>query len=645
MAEEQYVNIIAQTFANLGHSTCSMATVMAELSNNHITQESLLDHLHNGGEIGSDIQIPRTMLPEFNKRCMEANIKFQACERDIQSEFVTIMYKGPMSHKVNDIGDFERTTDGTRAELQSDTKRIKAIAAEINTEYIEKSAKEYIQPNPANRKTFENAWVATGLDKDMAILMQEQLADHFVECNIYYDEEKNDYAVEFDAENAKRLTPEHFSSAEMSLREAFIVSNDDSVTEYVEDQKLLNSQLLAKIETGELKGVLYEPKLVVKKDTKELMDARELVIKFNGRYADVSIKDPLHGDYINEQLDLSKENDRLRLYKDMGMMKGKAFVSSKEYEDIEKMHKLNYEEEIDDFELTLIKDDYEKAKFESSIKDFENMAIEKAGSVEAFREEDPNHYAWKEYDKNIAILNHAFGYDEKLYDDKKNFIGLKHHDGVKDKYFTRADLEFTEYMSARTLDPRIAMATEQNAIENEQKEKGKNRDNDVSIQMRIENSDVIVNHVAVLTKNDAEAVESTDKQRFEEIKRKSDERLTHMNVVMGRREDIIGDTHSYDKPVSLSSLTAQEFALKHESYYEKDLDKEYESHMTTTKEEWDYLLDNAEQYDRDLNGDGEIDEADYDPFGGDEEDEDRDEDHDGAQYFDWDDDESFERTR
>lgn len=648
MAEEQYVNIIAQTFANLGHSTCSIAAIVAELNDNPVTQKALLDHIKNGGEIGSDIQVPRTMLPEFSKRCTEAGIDFLACERNIESEFVTIMYKGPIAHRVNDIGDFNRNEDGNRVEIGSDTKRIKAISDEINAEYVTLSSKEYIEFNPGLRHTFEDPYMISNIeDKDLAILIQEQMAENFIESNMYYDEETGTYAVEFESKYNEEIAEGHLAKAQTAAREAFLMYNDDHVMNYAEEQSILNKQLFTKIEAGTIEGVIYEPKLILKPDTKGLIDSREITIKFEDGKARVDIDDPLKGDFIHETLDLSNEDDRLRLYKDLSMMKGKAFVSLEDYEAVDKMRKLDHEANISEFDLDLIKNSYTRAHFEEAVADFEKMAIKECGSVEAFREKNPNHYGFETYDKHMEVMHRVFGWDERLCDKDGNVTGFKHHKGLSERYFTKDDIEFSEYMTARILDPRISDSTESNVAYELQKEKenGKDHTDDISMQMRVADTTVVINHVAVITKNDVESVSTTDRQRFEEIKRKSDDKLSHMKIVCGSRKDIIGDTHSYDKPINPASLTAQEFADKHESYYAQGLDKEYEdAHGFDTSEEAWEQADIWAQNEHAIDSDGIVEEKEYDPFGDDSanEEERDDDDRDYDKFFD--DEEEYERV-
>ena len=594
MAEEQYVSAITKLFENLGHASCSTLAVIASFKD---PDEDLVNHVRNGGELGSDIQIPRKMLPEFNRRCMEANIKFQECDRDAQSEFVTIVYKGAMDHRINDIGDYEKK-DGKRIEIQGDTKRIKEIAMAINNEYIQLSSKDYMQTNPLDRPVIDNAHVISGLDRDCAVLLKEQLASHFVESNLLRDEEKGCWAVEFDGKHLERVGEGHLSIAESAMREAWTLYCDDRVTDYMHKQSKMNQLLIDKIEAGEFEGVIYEPRNILKPDSMGLMDIRDAYVSVKGNKASVHIKDTLSGTYIEETLDLRKDEDKLRLFHDLSIMDGKTFVSEEEFARIQKMHNVNLEEVLTPRELQLVRSEYERASLIREIQDFENTITKKYGGIEAFRKQYPDHEGLKRYDELTRERDHILGYDDPDLN--------MHFDGVIDKYFTKADLEYSEYKRARVMDPRLADSMEPNALQYEP-------DQDIMKEIHIEGTDVNIAHTAIINGRNIDDVSAADRQRLEQMLTKQNDKLAHMKIECGARKEIIGDTHSYDRPVA--SATAQEFAVSSEAYYEQGLDKQFGEfwQAAPSEEEWAMTEGWANEY-----NDPDHDEAEeVDPFGND----------------------------
>ena len=651
MAEERYINDISQVFALSGHGVASMLAALSLLND---PSEAFADHVKNGGEIGTDIHIPRKMLPEFERRCAENHILFMEADKDAQSEFVTIYYLGAKGHERNELGDYVKE-DGTRVEIMSDTSRIKAIANELNEEYIERNSKEYLSIDPNRRVSLKDPCVIAGMDKTTAILAKEQLADHWIESNLLYDDKTDSYAVEFEKEFTIRKTDTHLSPAESAIREAFFLSSDRDVTNYINYQeRSVNPTIIRAVNDPNFAGYIFEPLNMNRRDNMGLMDVRVAEICIKEGIANVYIKDTLKGLEIEERLDLKDERDKLRLFKDMSYMEGKNIISTNSYKTFEgaekafkKMkenHELLLSNDVTPEMAKILRDPYEFAKRKKDYNAFSEMLIKSYSNDEVLKHcnkridrinnENANKEGWvplkyKTIDE-IDIHDRAYLHGDTMLaqSDVKRFLLNEKIVNIYYNTFTKDDIAFSKYMSARTLDPRIANSTEVSLLANDAKEikRGKDREiakekeqrqstMDISSEMRIDNSNIVFSHVAVVTQNNIGTIALNDRERVDSLISKMKEKFDHTKIVMGERKEIIGDLHSYDKPVNYSSLTAQEFNEFHEAYYnhEDNLDN-YFFVINNYNNEIDPIADVV--YDADDYAKGH-DYEEMDPFGND----------------------------
>ena len=135
------VSMGTQTMSALSQTTkITIDAVAALLAKRDLDglDSDLLNWVKDGGTLKSNVVIPRIMLQEFKGRAKEEGVSFETIDTDAQTQWVTIVYKGAKTHKVNQRGELVRIGDeipgGTVVDLNGDEEKIRKIATDINEE-------------------------------------------------------------------------------------------------------------------------------------------------------------------------------------------------------------------------------------------------------------------------------------------------------------------------------------------------------------------------------------------------------------------------------------------------------------------------------------------------------------------------------
>ena len=136
------VSMGTQTMSALSQTTkVTIDAVAALLAKRDLDglDSDLLNWVKDGGTLKSNVVIRRIMLQEFKSRAKEETVSFETIDTDAQTQWVTIVYKGAKTHKVNQRGELVRIGDeipgGTVVDLNGDEEKIRKIATDINEEY------------------------------------------------------------------------------------------------------------------------------------------------------------------------------------------------------------------------------------------------------------------------------------------------------------------------------------------------------------------------------------------------------------------------------------------------------------------------------------------------------------------------------
>ena len=308
------IRIIGGTYALAAETAVSMQAVLQILFEKK-ENDPLVRHLKAGGEIGSDVVIPRKMMKEFEERCKQEHIPFDFLERNRESEFVTVAYRDVREHKINDYGEFDRTDPDHRTVKNSDRAKIKKIEADIMEEYNQNNAKDHAMTAEAFRQRYADETkmpvteIAGLSEREMAVL-QQQFQKDWVD-NTAIQKEDGTYSIFIKTEDKKREKAFIPSKADLSIASAKLMMADPRINRFLQQEEDLNRTLDRAIEDhGEgMEGKVLAENINTDPASMEKFDKRNFVIYFEKEgNVTVSIQ---NGDRLSEtKLNLFNENDQ-----------------------------------------------------------------------------------------------------------------------------------------------------------------------------------------------------------------------------------------------------------------------------------------------------------------------------------------------
>ena len=293
----------------------------------------LLNWVKDGGTLKSNVVIPRIMLQEFKSRAKEETVSFETIDTDAQTEWVTIVYKGAKTHKVNQRGELVRIGDeipgGTVVDLNGDEEKIRKIATDINEKYRNQIRASYEMDSKELRsiiegnKEYNTDFGAIGdLSLSEAKLLQAQMSEHFILNALEYNEEKDIYRVIF--ENEKRELGEFGSSTELAIREAALLSKDEEVAEYIRTENASTKyfrKAIAEKNMNKLNGVtLMEPIDLQAVPGTPQHHSRNFFITFNDNIAHIELEDKKLHQHLVRDIDFTTEAGREEVFSALNEM-------------------------------------------------------------------------------------------------------------------------------------------------------------------------------------------------------------------------------------------------------------------------------------------------------------------------------------
>lgn len=295
----------------------------------------LLNWVKDGGTLKSNVVIPRIMLQEFKSRAKEENVSFETIDTDAQTQWVTIVYKGAKTHKVNQRGELVRIGDeipgGTVVDLNGDEEKIRKIATDINEEYRNQIKASYemdaekletiIKEHEAKKGNTDFGAIGD-LSLSEAKLLQAQMSEHFIRNALEYNEEKDIYRVIF--ENEKRELGEFGSSTELAIREAALLSKDEEVAEYIRTESASTKyfrKAIAEKNMNKLNGVtLMEPIDLQAVPGTPQHHPRNFFITFNDNIAHIELEDKKLHQHLVRDIDFTTEAGREEVFSALNEM-------------------------------------------------------------------------------------------------------------------------------------------------------------------------------------------------------------------------------------------------------------------------------------------------------------------------------------
>lgn len=296
----------------------------------------LLNWVKDGGTLKSNVVVPRIMLQEFKSRAKEENVSFETIDTDAQTQWVTIVYKGAKTHKVNQRGELVRIGDeipgGTVVDLNGDEEKIRKIATDINEKYrnqikasYEMDSKEFetiIKEHEKAKKGNTDFGAIGDLSLGEAKLLQAQMSEHFIRNALEYNEEKDIYRVIF--ENEKRELGEFGSSTELAIREAALLSKDEEVAEYIRTESASTKyfrKAIAENNMNKLNGVtLMEPIDLQAIPGTPQHHPRNFFITFNDNIAHIELEDKKLHQHLVRDIDFTTETGREEVFSALNEM-------------------------------------------------------------------------------------------------------------------------------------------------------------------------------------------------------------------------------------------------------------------------------------------------------------------------------------
>ena len=298
----------------------------------------LLNWVKDGGTLKSNVVIPRIMLQEFKSRAKEETISFETIDTDAQTQWVTIVYKGAKTHKVNQRGELVRIGDeipgGTVVDLNGDEEKIRKIATDINEEYrnqikasYEMDAEELetiIEEHERTKEGNTDFGAIGDLSLSEAKLLQAQMSEHFIRNALEYNEEKDIYRVIFENKERKREIGEFGSSTELAIREAALLSKDEEVAEYIRTENASTKyfrKAIAENNMNKLNGVtLMEPIDLQAIPGTPQHHPRNFFITFNNNIAHIELEDKKLHQHLVRDIDFTTEAGREEVFSALNEM-------------------------------------------------------------------------------------------------------------------------------------------------------------------------------------------------------------------------------------------------------------------------------------------------------------------------------------
>ena len=298
----------------------------------------LLNWVKDGGTLKSNVVIPRIMLQEFKSRAKEETISFETIDTDAQTQWVTIVYQGAKTHKVNQRGELVRIGDeipgGTVVDLNGDEEKIRKIATEINEEYRNQIKASYemdaekletiIEEHERVKKGNTDFGAIGDLSLSEAKLLQAQMSEHFIRNALEYNEEKDIYRVIFENKERKKVLGEFGSSTELAIREAALLSKDEEVAEYIRTESASTKyfrKAIAENNMNKLNGVtLMEPIDLQAVPGTPQHHSRNFFITFNDNIAHIELEDKKLRQHLVRDIDFTTEAGREEVFSALNEM-------------------------------------------------------------------------------------------------------------------------------------------------------------------------------------------------------------------------------------------------------------------------------------------------------------------------------------
>lgn len=333
------VSLGTQTMSALSQTTkVTIDAVAALLAKRDLDglDSDLLNWVKDGGTLKSNVVIPRIMLQEFKSKAKEQEVSFEAIDTDAQTQWVTIVYKGAKTHKVNQRGELVRIGDeipgGTVVDLNGDEEKIRKIATEINEKYrnqikasYEMDAEELetiIKEHERAKKGNTDFGAIGDLSLSEAKLLQAQMSEHFIRNALEYNEEKDIYRVIF--KNEERDLGEFGSSTELAIREAALLSKDEEVAEYIRTENASTKyfrKAIAENNMNKLNGVtLMEPIDLQAVPGTPQHHPRNFFITFNDNIAHIELEDKKLRQHLARDIDFTTEAGREEVFSALNEM-------------------------------------------------------------------------------------------------------------------------------------------------------------------------------------------------------------------------------------------------------------------------------------------------------------------------------------
>ena len=309
----------------------------------------LLNWVKDGGTLKSNVVVPRIMLQEFKGRAKEEEVSFETIDTDAQTQWVTIVYKGAKTHKVNQRGELVRINGdidsvGTVVDLNGDEEKIRKIAAKINEKYrnqikasYEMDSKEFetiIKEHEKAKKGNTDFGAIGDLSLSEAKLLQAQMSEHFIRNAIEYNEEKDIYRVIF--ENEKRELGEFGSSTELAIREAALLSKDEDVAEHIRTENASTKyfrKAIAEKNMNKLNGVtLMEPIDLQAIPGSPQHHPRNFFITFNDNIAHIELEDKKLHQHLVRDIDFTTEAGREEVFSALNEMTSVRSVAKETFD-------------------------------------------------------------------------------------------------------------------------------------------------------------------------------------------------------------------------------------------------------------------------------------------------------------------------
>ena len=456
----------------------------------------LLNWVKDGGTLKSNVVIPRIMLQEFKSRAKEETVSFETIDTDAQTEWVTIVYKGAKTHKVNQRGELVRIGDeipgGTVVDLNGDEEKIRKIATEINEKYrnqikasYEMDSKEFetiIEEHEKAKKGNTDFGAIGDLSLSEAKLLQAQMSEHFIRNALEYNEEKDIYRVIF--KNEKRELGEFGSSTELAIREAALLSKDEEVAEYIRTESASTKyfrKAIAENNMNKLNGVtLMEPIDLQAVPGTPQHHPRNFFITFNDNIAHIELEDKKLHQHLVRDIDFTTEAGREEVFSALNEMTSVRSVAKETLDRHDRLYdKLlkipsQTRQDITRYNRLIEKQEQLKKDLRRSLI-LSGYTVERAEAEIKNREMQPLFSEDKLIQKKIKNLESV---DSRI-NNVKNLI----------KEIPQEDFRFTKFMTKKKIDTNLVRAL--NAKYESVGQRMNEKDLHIDTQIRVPDSDFL----------------------------------------------------------------------------------------------------------------------------------------------------------